>query len=231
MDFIKKTKKILCILCCLCILAIATGCNKNTLSTSDVKKEIETRHNVIINSIEKNEIYEDYDNLVSSYKIITNDEKEFYAGVKKITIGGFEADEYEVVDNYNFIELRKQINSKYNNVYWENYFLNKEIKSNDISALSWTLQIKLNNENEINSIFLEYQDILNIINNLNLEDHSLISPAIVFLCDENKGKTNTLENGKKYFSQEFYIQYLDDLDEPNKITLEQLRTEYYSFCK
>jgi len=98
--------------------------------------------------------------------------------------------------------------------------------------LSWNLHIKINNENEINSIFTEYQDIINTINNLNLykdgRSYSLSRSSIIFLCDGNKGKTSTLGNGKEYFSQEFYTYYLDEI---NELTLEQLKTEYYSFCR
>lgn len=224
-------KIILSVFYCLTILSIATGCNKNTLGINEVKETLETRYNITINSIEENEFYKEYSNLVSSYKVITKEGKNFYAGLKKITIGGFEPDEYEIIDNFQFIELRKQINNKYNNLYWENFFLYKEIESNDISALSWDLHIKLNNENDINYVFTEYQDILNELENLNLykdkKSYSLSRSAIIFLCDGNKGKTDVLENGKEYLSQEFYKHYLD---EENELTLEQLKTEYYNYC-
>ncbi len=210
------------------ILSFITGCSKNTLGIKEVKETLETKYNITINSIEEDEVYKDYDYLVSAYKIITSDNKIFYAGVKEVTIGGFEDNEYYVIDNYQLIELRKAISNKYDNLYWENYYLYKEISSDDFSALSWDLQIKLNSENDINSVFIQYQDILNTFKNLNIETNCSIYSSISFRCDGDKGRTGYYGNGKEFFVNIFYTH---DLDEKDELTMEQFRAKYYNLCK
>ena len=210
------------------MLSFITGCSKNTLGINEVKETLETKYNITINSIEEDEVYKDYGYLVSSYKIITSDNKIFYAGVKEVTIGGFVDNEYYVIDNYTLNELRKVINNKYDNLYWENYYLYKEISSDDFSAMSWNLQIKLNSENDINSVFIQYQDILNTFKNLNIETNCSIYSSISFRCDGDKGRTGILVNGEESFSNIFYEH---DLDEKDELTTEQFRAKYYNFCK
>lgn len=210
------------------MLSFITGCSKNTLGINEVKETLETKYNITINSIEEDEVYKDYDDLVSSYKIITSDNKIFYAGVEEVTIGGFADNEYYVIDNYKLTELRKAISNKYDNLYWENFYLYKEISSDDFSALSWDLQIKLNSENDINSVFIQYQDVLNTFKNLNIETNCSYCSYILFKCDGDKGRTGDYGNGKEFFENIFYKHNLDEKDE---LTMEQFREKYYNLCK